>query len=133
MSLKLHHIFVRRADFALGLMGVICTLCLGLLCGCSRTTEPGREKVVVFGMDDQVSGAPQGVRFDLERARKMLGEALEGSRKLALVGEDAPGVFRAELTITLASERESTRTIATLHLLDGMTLEEVAKEVGMSV
>ncbi len=28
---------------------------------------------------------------------------------------------------------ESTRTIATLHLLDGMTLEEVAKEVGMSV
>jgi RNA polymerase sigma-70 factor (ECF subfamily) len=30
-------------------------------------------------------------------------------------------------------ERESTRTIATLHLLDGMTLEEVAREVGMSV
>lgn len=30
-------------------------------------------------------------------------------------------------------ERESTRTIALLHLLDGMTLEEVASEVGMSV
>lgn len=29
--------------------------------------------------------------------------------------------------------RESTRTIAVLHLLDGMTLEEVAAEVGMSV
>lgn len=30
-------------------------------------------------------------------------------------------------------EKESTRTIAVLHLLDGMTLEEVALEVGMSV
>jgi hypothetical protein len=106
MSLKLQHIFARRADRALGLVGV---LCLGLLCGCSRTGEPGREKVVVFDLDDRVSGAPQGVRFDLKRARKMLGEALEGSQKLTLVGEDAPGVFRAEMTITLASERESTR------------------------
>lgn len=30
-------------------------------------------------------------------------------------------------------ERESTRTIAVLHLVDGMTLEEVAREVGLSV
>ena len=30
-------------------------------------------------------------------------------------------------------ERTSTRTIAALHLIDGMTLEEVAREVGMSV
>ncbi|MDJ0766262.1 MAG: sigma-70 family RNA polymerase sigma factor [Myxococcota bacterium] len=30
-------------------------------------------------------------------------------------------------------EKASTRTIAVLHLLDGMTLEEVAEEVGMSV
>ena len=30
-------------------------------------------------------------------------------------------------------ERESTRTIAFLHFVDGMTLEEVAGEVGMSV
>lgn len=30
-------------------------------------------------------------------------------------------------------QKESTRTIAVLHLLDGMTLEEVAAEVGMSV
>jgi RNA polymerase sigma-70 factor (ECF subfamily) len=30
-------------------------------------------------------------------------------------------------------EVESTQTIAVLHLLDGMTLEEVAKEVGLSV
>ena len=30
-------------------------------------------------------------------------------------------------------EPESTRTIAVLHLVDGMTLEETAKEVGLSV
>jgi len=30
-------------------------------------------------------------------------------------------------------EKESTATIAVLHLLDGLTLEEVANEVGMSV
>ena len=30
-------------------------------------------------------------------------------------------------------EKASTRTIAVMHLLDGMTLEEVAQEVGMSV
>lgn len=32
-----------------------------------------------------------------------------------------------------STEKESTRVIATLHLLDGMTLEEVSREVGMSV
>ena len=32
-----------------------------------------------------------------------------------------------------SKHRESTRTIAVLHLLDGMTLQEVADEVGMSV
>lgn len=40
---------------------------------------------------------------------------------------------RSLLGRLFSRERESTRTIATLHLLDGMTLEEVAKEVGMSV
>jgi RNA polymerase sigma-70 factor (ECF subfamily) len=32
-----------------------------------------------------------------------------------------------------AKQQTSTRTIAVLHFLDGMTLEEVASEVGMSV
>ena len=32
-----------------------------------------------------------------------------------------------------AREQASTRTMAVLHLLDGMTLQEVANEVGMSV
>ena len=40
---------------------------------------------------------------------------------------------RSLLGHLFSRERESTRTIATLHLLDGMTLEEVAREVGMSV
>ncbi len=40
---------------------------------------------------------------------------------------------RELLTRLFAKHRESTRTIAVLHLLDGMTLEEVASEVGMSV
>jgi RNA polymerase sigma-70 factor (ECF subfamily) len=40
---------------------------------------------------------------------------------------------RALLGRVFAKEKESTRTIAVLHLLDGMTLEEVAREVGMSV
>ena len=106
MSLKIFHIFAWRAERALGLCGL---LCLVLLSGCSRTSEPNREKVVVFGLDDQVSGAPKGVRFDLKRARGILHKALEGSQRLVVVDEDAPGVFRAELAITLASERESTR------------------------
>jgi len=110
MRLKHPHIYPWRAEPAPVSLGVICALCLGLLFGCSRTSEPGREKVVIFGLDDQASGAPQGVRFDLKRARKVLSEALENGKKLELVSEDAPGVFRAELTITLASERESART-----------------------
>ncbi len=40
---------------------------------------------------------------------------------------------RALLGALFREQRESTRTIAVLHLLDGFTLEEVAKEVGMSV
>lgn len=40
---------------------------------------------------------------------------------------------RALLTRVFRDEKESTRTIAVLHLLDGFTLEEVAAEVGMSV
>lgn len=37
------------------------------------------------------------------------------------------------LDTLFSRERESTRTIAVLHLLDGLTLEEVAEEVGLSV
>lgn len=40
---------------------------------------------------------------------------------------------RSLLGRLFAAEQESTRTIAVLHLLDGMSLEEVAREVGLSV
>jgi RNA polymerase sigma-70 factor, ECF subfamily len=40
---------------------------------------------------------------------------------------------RSVLERLFGAERESTRTIAVLHLVDGMTLEQVASEVGLSV
>lgn len=40
---------------------------------------------------------------------------------------------RSMLARIFASEPASSKTIAVLHLLDGMTLEEVALEVGLSV
>ncbi len=46
-------------------------------------------------------------------------ERLTGARKL--------------LARLFETQQESTRTIAVLHLLDGLTLQEVADEVGMSV
>ena len=45
----------------------------------------------------------------------------------------APAVARSLLARIFRSEKASTGTIAVLHLLDGLTLEEVAAEVGMSV
>jgi RNA polymerase sigma-70 factor (ECF subfamily) len=42
-------------------------------------------------------------------------------------------IARTLLSRALGREVESTQTIAVLHLLDRMTLEEVAAEVGMSV
>ncbi|MYF16637.1 MAG: sigma-70 family RNA polymerase sigma factor, partial [Gemmatimonadetes bacterium] len=40
---------------------------------------------------------------------------------------------RAMLDRLFARHRDSTRTIAVLHFVDGFTLAEVAREVGMSV
>ena len=49
--------------------------------------------------------------------------------------EDAEGQIdaRAVLAKLFGQQRESTRTMAVLYYVDGMTLQEVAKEVGMSV
>lgn len=46
---------------------------------------------------------------------------------------EARTLAQAVLARLFGHEPESTRTIAVLHLLDGLTLEEVAQEVGLSV
>jgi RNA polymerase sigma-70 factor (ECF subfamily) len=50
-------------------------------------------------------------------------------------GEDLEGrlTARAVLERLFGRQRESTRTMAVLHFVDGLTLEEVAREVGLSV
>ena len=54
--------------------------------------------------------------------------------RIAVVPDSAgQPMARILLDRIFAREQESTRTMAVLHLLDGMTLQEVADEVGMSV
>lgn len=50
---------------------------------------------------------------------------LDDAEGQSLAGRVLDRIFERELT--------STRTIAVLHFIDGMTLEEVAREVGLSV
>lgn len=53
-----------------------------------------------------------------------------------IAGADAPDSTawaRTVLAKLFAKERTSTQVIAVLHLMDGLTLQEVADEVGMSV
>lgn len=49
------------------------------------------------------------------------------------LGPEKRVLARLGLGRLFAREQESTQTIAVMHLLDGMTLEEVAGEVGLSV
>jgi RNA polymerase sigma-70 factor (ECF subfamily) len=51
----------------------------------------------------------------------------------ALDDADARLDARSLLDRAFGRHQESTRTIAVLHFVDGMTLEETAREVGMSV
>jgi RNA polymerase sigma-70 factor (ECF subfamily) len=54
--------------------------------------------------------------------------------EIAAVDEpEARSAARSALRRIFAREQESTRTIAVMHLVDGLTLEEVAEEVGLSV
>ncbi len=68
------------------------------------------------------------------RRRKPLEPATETIARLAAAGAEVDrGEARALLQRLFRSEPESTATIAMLHLHDGLTLEETAQEVGMSV
>ena len=52
---------------------------------------------------------------------------------IACAEEDDGQEARGILAKIFSKEQESTRTIATLHYVDGMTLEETAETVGLSV
>lgn len=68
------------------------------------------------------------------RRRKPSEPATETIVRLAAAGEEVDrGEARALLRRLFGGEPESTATIAMLHLHDGLTLEETAAEVGMSV
>lgn len=53
--------------------------------------------------------------------------------RIATAPESGRGVARLMLLRIFRDEQESTRAMAVMHLLDGMTLKEVADETGMSV
>jgi hypothetical protein len=81
-----------------------------VMLGCSKKGERDHERVLIFGLDDRVSGAPKGVKFDLQQARSLLEDAIDASERMEVVEEKELGSYQAELTITLASERESQRS-----------------------
>lgn len=74
---------------------------------CQRQAASG-VPVVIFGIDDQASAATEGVSFDRKQVRRMLERAIEASPRLKLVEGESERAYKAELTIGLASEREST-------------------------
>ncbi len=74
---------------------------------CSQVKQTG-VPVVIFGIDDKASSSTDGVAFDSTKIRKMLEDAIESNPQLALVSGEQDGTYKAELTLVLASEREST-------------------------
>lgn len=81
-----------------------CWAALVVFAGC-RCERGQRLEVAAVAVFDR-SGHEEEL-FDTERARQTLEQALSGSRRLALASPDRPGVFQAELTITLATEHEA--------------------------
>ena len=74
--------------------------------------------------------------LNLLRSRKRHPEDQEDDLLLRIASsEDHGGQIEARSVLDrlFGREKESTRTIAVMHLLDGYTLEEVARETGMSV
>jgi RNA polymerase sigma-70 factor, ECF subfamily len=71
------------------------------------------------------------MRAASRRPRSVGEEALE--RIAAAEDVEAKALDRTTLDGIFAHERASTRTMAVMHYVDGMTLEEVAGHVGLSV
>ena len=94
--------------------------------------------------DSLADAAPSSLLFRiatntcLNRLRSKKRRPEDADQELVLriaqsAGEEERAVSRGVLERLFGREVESTQTIAVLHLLDGMTLEEVAREVNMSV
>jgi RNA polymerase sigma-70 factor (ECF subfamily) len=70
------------------------------------------------------------------RDRRAAPEPVEDATlaRLARLEDPAPGAeARFTLRRLFSHHRDSTRVIAVLHFVDGLTLEQTAREVGMSV
>jgi len=92
-------------------LGAALLLLLGGGCwvACHSAAAVKEHPIYIVGVDDRASGVPDGVQFDPERSRQHLEAALADSRTMHVVEQRKPAAYRAELTISLASERESER------------------------
>ena len=69
------------------------------------------------------------------RSERRRPEDPDDAALLAIAAAEEPGarsVARLALGKLLGREQESTRVMAVLHLVDGLTLDEVGREVGLS-
>lgn len=69
------------------------------------------------------------------RGERRRPEDADDAALLAIASAEEPGarsVARLALRTLLGREPESTRVMAVLHLVDGLTLDEVGREVGLS-
>ena len=77
------------------------------------------------------------ISLNMIRSRKRRREADGGETLLDLIAgeEDGTGAITARLLLDRIFSREqvSTRVMATYHFVDGMTFEETARELGMSI
>lgn len=79
-----------------------------LASACSRVSGEA-PAVFVLGVDDRTSGTVEGLRVDTERAGRLLSQAFADQADFHPVSEPEPEAFRAELVISLCSERRSER------------------------
>jgi len=77
------------------------------------------------------------IALNMIRGRRRRAEVSDSSSMLELIaGEDDPAektATRMLLDRIFGGERASTRVMAVYHFVDGLTLEETARETGMSV
>jgi len=95
-----------------------------------------REGLVVDHPSSLLHRIATNTCLNLLRSRKRHPEDASDDLLLRIADADDHGSrieARSVLDRLFGREKESTRTIAVMHLLDGYTLEEVAKETGLSV